>query len=73
MKSVVSDDPSPLYDDEYGMLLCPHCKSPLLTKETREGRFRCTICGKYVGRLSEEVMFKMVDNFPEELILEWKM
>ena len=66
----MKSEPSPLYEN--GMLLCPNCKSPLLTKETRSGRFKCLICGKYVGRLSEEVMVKMIDNLPEELILEWK-
>lgn len=64
-------DEAPLYDEKYGMLLCPHCKSPLLTKETRSGRFKCVICNEYVGKLNEEVMVKMVDSFPEELLREW--
>lgn len=62
---------SPLYDDKYGMLLCPSCKSPLLTEETRTGEFKCVICNKLVDKLSVEVMMKMVDNFPDEMLHEW--
>ena len=64
---------SPLYDEKYGMLLCPNCRSPLLTKETRSGRFKCVVCDRYVGKLSEGVMIKMLDNFPKELLREWMM
>ncbi|KPV63676.1 MAG: hypothetical protein AOA65_1227 [Candidatus Bathyarchaeota archaeon BA1] len=64
---------SPLYEDKYGILLCPYCNSPLLTEETREGEFKCILCGKYVDRLSLEVMMKMVDRFPTELLHEWML
>jgi len=66
-----SDKRSPLY--ESGMLLCPHCKSPLLVEETRKGEFKCVICGKLVGSPSVEVMMELVDNFPAELLREWEI
>jgi len=68
---VKGEKPSPLY--ESGMLLCPYCKSPLLVEETRKGEFKCVICGKLVGSLSVEVMMELVDNFPAELLREWKI
>lgn len=61
----------PAYDEKYGMLLCPHCNSPLLINETRKGNFKCIVCGNYVDKLSIEVMMKMVDNFSSELLREW--
>jgi len=63
---------SPLYD-KHGILLCPHCRSPLLTKKTRSGKFKCVLCNRYVGRLSEETMMKMLDDFPKDLLREWIM
>jgi uncharacterized Zn finger protein (UPF0148 family) len=66
------EDPSPLFDEKIG-LICPHCKSPLLTEETRNGKFKCSICEKPVGRLSLEVMVKMVDSFPTRLLREWEI
>lgn len=62
---------SPLYNEEYGMLICPHCKYPLLSVETRKGDFKCVLCKKRVGRLSVEVMMKMVNDFPVETLHEW--
>lgn len=68
-----SEKPSPLYEDRLGILLCPHCKSPLLVEETRKGEFRCVICNKLVGTLSTEVMMKMVDGVPSGLLREWEI
>ena len=68
-----SREPSPLYSEEYGMLICPHCKYPLLTVETRKGDFKCVLCKKRVGRLSVEVMRRMLDDFPSELLREWQI
>jgi len=62
---------SPLYNEEYGMLICPHCDSPLLTVETRKGDFEYVLCKKRVGKLSVEVMMKMVDDFPAETLFDW--
>ena len=59
----------PSYRD--GELVCPHCEAPLLTEEGVDGRFRCLFCGGEVGRLSEETMKRMVDDFPEDLLMEW--
>jgi uncharacterized Zn finger protein (UPF0148 family) len=64
--------PSPLFDEKIG-LICPHCKAPLLIEETIDGKFRCSICDKFVGRLSVEVMIKMVEVFPSELLREWEI
>jgi uncharacterized protein YbaR (Trm112 family) len=66
-----SEKCSPLY--EAGMLLCPHCKSPLLVEETRKGDFKCVICSKLVGALSIEVMMELVDDVPAELLREWEI
>ena len=58
----------PIYRD--GELLCPYCETPLLTEEDVDGRFYYTICKREVGRLAEETMKKMVDDFPEKLLRE---
>jgi len=63
----------PLYNEKYGMLLCPHCSSPLLTNETRKGDFKCVICNSLVDKLSTEIMMKMLDSFPAELLHEWML
>jgi len=59
----------PIYRD--GELLCPHCQTPLLTEEGVDGKFYCAFCKREVGRLTEETMKKMVDDFPEKLLKEW--
>lgn len=61
----------PLYKD--GELICPHCHFPLLMVENRKGEFQCFLCRKKVGRLSEEVMKKMLDDFPGEVLREWEI
>jgi len=67
------DAPSPLFHEKYGMLICPHCKGPLLAEETVDGKFKCWICEKPVGKLSIEVMTKMIDSFPPELLRDWEI
>lgn len=66
---------SPFYENSE--LVCPHCKAPLLTVEEEDedinGLFHCTFCGGEVGRISEEVMMKMIDDFPLELLREWRI
>ncbi len=59
----------PIYRD--GELLCPYCRTPLLTEEAVDGRSFCVFCKREVDRLSEEAMKKMVDDFPEDVLREW--
>jgi len=42
-----------------------------LTEEGVDGKFYCLFCNKEVGRLTEESMKRMVDDFPEDLLREW--
>jgi len=62
---------NPLYEN--GTLICPNCKSILLTEENRRGEFQCIFCKETIDRLSEDVMKKMLDDFPSETIHEWKI
>jgi len=59
----------PIYRD--GELICPHCKIPLLTEEGVDGKFYCIFCKKDVGRLTDETMKRMADDFPADLLREW--
>jgi uncharacterized Zn finger protein (UPF0148 family) len=59
----------PIYRD--GELVCPHCKTPLLTEEGVDGKFYCAFCKKEVGRLTDETMRRMADDFPANLLKEW--
>ena len=59
----------PIYRD--GELVCPHCKTPLLTDEGVNGKFYCTFCKEEVGRLTDETMRRMADDFPADLLREW--
>jgi len=59
----------PIYRD--GELVCPHCDTPLLTEEGMDGKFYCVFCQNEVGRLTEESMKRMVDDFPTDLLKEW--
>jgi len=59
----------PIYRD--GELVCPHCDTPLLTEEGMDGKFYCLFCQNEVGRLTEESMKRMVDDFPTDLLKEW--
>lgn len=58
-----------------GELICPHCKTPLLLDDTKDdvvrGEFVCLFCGGIVSKLSEEILMKMLDDFPKELLREW--
>jgi uncharacterized Zn finger protein (UPF0148 family) len=65
----MSNPKPPLYRD--GELICPNCKTPLLTDEGLDGKFYCAFCKREVGRLTEETMKRMVDDFPAELLREW--
>ena len=59
----------PIYHN--GELVCPHCETPLLTEEGMDGKFYCTFCRKEVGRLTDETMKRMADDFPADLLKEW--
>ena len=59
----------PIYRD--GELICPHCETPLLADEGLDGRFYCTFCKEEVGRLTDDTMKKMADDFPADLLREW--
>lgn len=54
-----------------GELICPHCNTPLLTEEGVDGKFYCKFCKENVGRLTDETMKKMADDFPADLLREW--
>ena len=59
----------PIYRD--GELLCSHCGAPLLTDETTDGKFLCVFCKGEVGKLTDEILMKMVDDLPADLLREW--
>lgn len=60
-----------LYED--GELICPHCRYPLFSVENRMGEYECFLCGGLIDKLTDEVMRKMLDDFPDELLREWQI